>query len=125
MGRLNEQIDMDIKILSLFIEIYCQKKHSLDQKHPWTPKESLNFGVTSKPLLCVDCSGLMDYSLDRRLHCPLNPKPTCRNCEIHCYSGIFRDKIRKIMRFSGKRYLGYTIRRGLFKETLEILNHFI
>ncbi len=33
--------------------------------------------------------------------CPLDPKPTCKNCKIHCYAPENRAKIREVMRFSG------------------------
>jgi hypothetical protein len=117
---------MDVKVLSLFIQVYCEKKHGSAEKFNWEPSEKTQgLGLHSPPLLCKDCIGLIEYSAKRRRLCPLDPKPTCRNCEIHCYQGEYRYRIREVMRFSGKHFLMYAFRHGLFKESWEILTHFI
>jgi hypothetical protein len=64
--------------------------------------------LNTKPLLCPECSALLGYSTDRRRLCPLDPKPTCKNCKIHCYAPENRAKIREVMRFSGM----HMIKRG-------------
>jgi hypothetical protein len=123
---VNENVDMDIKVLSMFIQIYCEKKHGSEKKFQWEPSAKLSEkGLLLKPHLCRDCIDLMDYSANRRKLCPLDPKPTCRNCEIHCYQGDYRDRIREVMRFSGKHFLVYALRKGLFRESWEIITHFI
>jgi hypothetical protein len=40
----------------------------------------------------------------------LEPKPTCKKCEIHCYLPEQRGKIKEIMRHSGMAL----IKRGRF-----------
>lgn len=123
---MNENVDMDIKVLSIFIQVYCEKRHGLEEKSPWEPSECLSeLGMLPAPYLCKECIDLMDYSANRRRLCPLDPKPTCRNCEIHCYQGEYRDRIREVMRFSGKHFLWYALRKGLFRECWEIITHFI
>ena len=123
---MSEKVDMDVKVLSMFIQVYCEKKHGSAEKFHWESSEKLqDLGLLSQPLLCKDCIGLIEYSASRRRLCPLNPKPTCRNCEIHCYQGDYRDRIREVMRFSGKHFLVYALRHGLFKEGWEIITHFI
>jgi hypothetical protein len=123
---VSEKVDMDVKVLSLFIQVYCEKKHGISEKFHWEPSEKLqDLGLLPSPLLCKDCLGLIEYSANRRRLCPLDPKPTCRNCEIHCYQGEYRDRIREVMRFSGKHFLVYALRHGLFRESWEIIAHFI
>lgn len=119
-------VDRDVMILAKFIEVYCRAKHPHVEKVPWSPENALSeFGLVSQPTLCKDCIDLMDYSANRRRLCPLDPKPACKNCKIHCYADFYRDRIRKVMRFSGKYYLKYALKRGMFRELFEILSHFL
>jgi hypothetical protein len=123
---VNENVDMDVKILSMFIQIYCEKKHGSEEKFQWEPSAKLSEkGLLLKPHLCRDCIDLMDYSANRRRLCSLDPKPTCRKCEIHCSQGYYRERIREVMRFSGKYFLVYALRNGLIRESWEIITHFI
>jgi hypothetical protein len=110
----------------MFIQIHCEKKHLIEEKKHWEPLMSLsNYGLIVKPTLCMDCLKLLDYSANRRRLCPLDPKPTCRKCTIHCYQEDYRNKIRDVMRFSGRHFLFYSLRNGLLRESLKILTHFI
>lgn len=84
------KVDKDIKILREFIQIYC------DTKHKDMPKTNEN-NIT----LCEECHDILRYSSMRRENCPLDPKPTCKNCEIHCYKPEYRQRIKEIMRHSG------------------------
>ena len=91
------EVGKDTRVLEQFIQIYCDTKHSEAVK---SEKDGLN--------LCSECYETMDYSKLRRELCPLDPKPMCKNCEIHCYQPDQRQKIRDIMRHSGM----YLIKRG-------------
>ncbi len=90
-------VEKDIKVLEQFIQVYCDTKHNEAEK---SEKDGLN--------LCPECHETMDYSRTRRELCPLDPKPACKNCEIHCYKPDQRQKIREIMRHSGM----HLIKRG-------------
>jgi hypothetical protein len=71
--------------VSKMIHIYCRKKHH----HP--------------DELCEDCQQLETYCLQRLSLCRFGEKKgACSNCSIHCYKKEFREKIKKVMRFSGK-----------------------
>ena len=119
-------VDMDLEVLSLFIQVYCEKKHGSAEKFHWEPSGKFkDLGLPPSPLLCKDCLDLIEYSSNRRMLCSLDPKPTCRNCETHWYQGDYRDRIREVMRFSGKHFLVYALRHGLFRESWEIITHFI
>jgi predicted amidophosphoribosyltransferase len=89
----NEQdTDKDLKIISRMILIYCQGNHG------------------EKEELCPTCRDLLNYANERRRLCPLDPKPACKNCSIHCYKPEYREKIRQVMRYSGKRF--YKLLKG-------------
>ncbi|MBD3182264.1 nitrous oxide-stimulated promoter family protein [Candidatus Poribacteria bacterium] len=78
----------DKYILEQFISIYCRGNHK-----------------TPKAKLCSDCQKILEYSLKRLERCPQDPKPSCKNCEIHCYKPEYREKIRQVMRYSGKHLI--------------------
>lgn len=58
--------------------------------------------------MCVDCQEVLDYGLYRLECCRYgNGKPACSKCHTHCYKPVMRERIRKIMRFSGPRMIIY------------------
>jgi hypothetical protein len=91
------KVEKDIKVLEKFIQVYCDTKH-----------KTLEKAETNRMNLCEQCRETLNYAIYRREVCPLNPKPTCKNCEIHCYEPGHRQKIKDIMRHSGM----HMIKRG-------------
>ncbi len=79
------------KVLCQFIDVYCRENH-----HP--PKGEL----------CEDCADLLAYAMERLDKCPFDPKPKCKDCTVHCYQDAYRQKIKKVMKFSGI----YFVKRG-------------
>ena len=56
--------------------------------------------------LCDECASLLDYARKRLAACPFGPdKPTCVNCQIHCYGPQQREATRQVMRYAGPRML--------------------
>ena len=56
--------------------------------------------------LCAECATLLAYSRKRLALCPYGPeKPTCANCQIHCYGPRQREETRVVMRYAGPRML--------------------
>jgi len=110
--NLKDKVDRDIKILTSFIGIYCDNKHSSDKSF----LQSLEITGDSSNL-CRDCQDLLEYAVMRRRACPLNPKPMCKKCKIHCYPKEYRSKIKEVMRFSG----AYLIKHGRF----DLLFHYL
>lgn len=90
----------DINLLRRFISLYCGKQHAdLRQSLPERNIASLASS------LCPDCTALLEYAVERLRRCPLEPKPACKKCTVHCYSPDYRERIRKIMAWSGKRMI--------------------
>ena len=76
------------KIVSEMISLYCRKKHG------------------TKRGLCTECAALDAYAKMRSDSCPfMETKTFCSNCKVHCYKPDMRERIRKVMRFSGPRML--------------------
>lgn len=86
-----KRIEKDAKILKKFIKVYCMKKHSETLKN--------------KEGYCKECFELLNYALLRDEKCPLNPKPKCKNCKIHCYKPEMRKKIKEVMKYSGMHFV--------------------
>ena len=85
--------DKQLQMLTRFIEVYCSKNHDTDREH-----------------LCDRCDELLAYATDRLARCPMDPKPKCKDCTVHCYDEAHRDRIKEVMKFSGM----YFVKRGRF-----------
>ena len=106
----------DMKVLAQFTAVYCRVHHS-GPRAPLAARDVLRGKVDlSRYPLCESCREFLDYAIERRLRCPLDPKPTCKHCPIHCYRPGHREQVREIMRFSGK----YLMKRG----RLDLLWHY-
>lgn len=87
-------------ILEQFVGLYCGGKHH-----------------SSNGELCAGCRDLLDYAMQRLERCPQDPKPACKHCEIHCYKPAYREKVRELMRYSGKRLI--------LRGRLDLLWHYL
>lgn len=75
------------QLVSQMIALYCRKNHGGRE-------------------LCPDCAALDAYARQRSENCPfMETKTFCSNCKVHCYKPEMREKIRKVMRFSGPRMI--------------------
>lgn len=75
-------------MVSRMIALYCRKHHGARQG------------------LCPECAALEAYARERSDKCPfMETKTFCSNCRVHCYRPEMREKIRRVMRFSGPRML--------------------
>lgn len=106
----------DLKVLGLFTAVYCRRHHG-GEKSGLTAGE-LDAGKLGlgKYRYCPECQEFLAYAIQRRLRCPLDPKPSCKECPVHCYRPGHRERVREIMRFSGM----YLIKRG----RLDLLWHY-
>lgn len=84
-----KRLERERQTIGSMIELYCRDHHR----------------PASEPL-CSDCSELRDYANHRLDKCPFGvSKPTCANCQIHCYKPACREKVREVMRYAGPRML--------------------
>ena len=87
------------KLVGEMIVLYCRNNHG--------GKE-----------LCTECSELKSYAEARSDNCPfMENKTFCSNCRVHCYKPEMREKIRRVMRFSGSRMI--------FQHPIMAVNHVI
>lgn len=105
MSELTTAEIKDLKILARFIELFCHARHDRKTLGEASLPKILQQGNGPGKTICRDCAELLEHGMKKRALCPLVPKPTCRSCPIHCYSPEYRQKIREIMAYSGKRMI--------------------
>jgi hypothetical protein len=76
------------KILKRFVGVFCRETHG-------SPRGEL----------CDECRDLLDYATDRLATCPMDPKPKCKDCPVHCYAPEYRKRIAEVMRLAGTYYV--------------------
>ncbi len=95
----------DLKTMATFIRVYCHARHDRASHVQADLPEDLGPAFRKGLPLCPDCAALLAHGIEKRRKCPLDPKPTCKACRIHCYSKEYRRRIREIMAFSGRRMI--------------------
>ena len=84
------RLTRELNTIAAVMRIYCAEHH----------------GGAAHVGACMDCASLQDYARKRLAGCPYGPeKPTCVNCQIHCYGPRQREAMRVVMRFAGPRML--------------------
>lgn len=104
MSEMSREQRNDIRVLLKFTEVYCTSRHAVD-KGSFPLPEGLERYFRKGILLCPSCADFVAYALQKREKCPLDPKPSCKHCKIHCYSREYRDMVRTIMAFSGRKLI--------------------
>ena len=99
MEQFTSEQKKDLKVMIKFVRVYCRAKHD-DQA-----RVAVEDTDGKETHLCRDCAVLVAYALEKRRKCPLDPKPSCKHCHIHCYNKDYRAKIKEIMAFSGRRMI--------------------
>ncbi len=97
-------IDRDLSTLTRFVGIYCKHKHvQADKRTVQVKGFDLSALCKQLPDLCDECTKVLTHALIKRSRCPLDPKPACKHCQVHCYHPDYRARIREIMKYSGRR----------------------
>ncbi len=90
MSLLTSRLERERQTVEAMIKMYCRDIHANSGK------------------LCPECKALLDYAGQRLQKCPYHEeKTTCAKCRTHCYKPLVREKIRKIMHYSGPRMIRY------------------
>ena len=113
--RLTNKERKDLRVLVLFTTVYCRAQHT-GEHNPLSGLPS-QLKACQRYLCCSECAEFLRYAIERRLRCPLDPKPSCKHCQVHCYRSGHREKVLEVMRYSGKAL----IRRG----RLDLLWHYL
>lgn len=91
--RQPRRLAREERTLAAMIAMYCRDHHG-------TAASDAGVG------LCDACAELQAYARLRLEKCRYGAdKPTCANCETHCYKPEMRERVREVMRHSGPRML--------------------
>ena len=81
------KIKREKRTIEAMIRIWCGKKHGGKD-------------------LCVECSGMLEYAVRRVDRCIFHAeKPACKDCPVHCYAPLMKERVREVMRYSGPRMI--------------------
>lgn len=98
------KLEKDLRVLVRFIRLYCGHRHAGAAKAPFALHGFNGRALGRRPaVLCPPCRKLLAHALVMRARCPLDPKPACKHCPVHCYHPTYRRNIREVMRYSGRR----------------------
>jgi hypothetical protein len=117
MNELTDRQKKDVQVLRSFMHLYCAAKHGTRAKTGKQTTLPPDLNHAGDEPLCDNCMDLLSYAVERRRKCPLDPKPSCKNCPVHCYGKEHRAKIREVMAFSGKRMI--------LRGRLDLLWHYL
>ncbi len=117
--RLDKKKSKEVKVLANFISIFCRENHREEAKSIFPVRDArLSLSLGNKDLtLCPDCQKLLNHGIAKLLLCPYDPKPMCKKCETHCYAPGYRERIREVMKFSGR----YLVKHG----RLDLMVHYL
>jgi hypothetical protein len=97
----------DLRVLGRFTDLYCRHHHGGETRKPFALEDldpRVIFG-RRLPRLCPACSVMLSHGIVKRLRCPMDPKPMCKECACPCYGAAHRARVREVMRFSGPRMI--------------------
>jgi len=99
-------IQQDTDKLVRFLSMFCEAHHGHRLREPFIFEHTkVPAKVSAGPELCDECKRLLRHAIVMRVHCPLDPKPKCRNCPQHCYRPAYKDQMEKVMKYAGPRSL--------------------
>ncbi len=99
MKNSRPRIEREKRIVSQMISLYCCRREG-------------------NRVPCAACRELETYAHRRLDACRYGEaKPACKRCMTHCYAPAQRERIRRVMRFSGPLMILYA--------PLEALRHWI
>jgi hypothetical protein len=101
---MDRKLRRDLRTLAKFIGVYCRHRHGDRGKQVTRLRTHDVAAIAGGPLLlCDECRKLLVHAFVKRTHCPMDPKPACKDCPEHCYHPKYRRQIREVMKYSGRR----------------------
>jgi len=100
-----ELVQKDLSMLALFVRVYCEGNHAEATKAPFVLKGFDVPAISGREELCLcpGCTKLLMHAFIKRQACPMDPKPMCKHCPSHCYAPLYRQQIREVMKYSGRK----------------------
>lgn len=102
---IDKKVKADSATLAKMVNIYCDDNHTKDIKSDIKRRGLLGSIDIDPASICADCGNLLMHGLIRLQNCPIDPKPRCKHCPNPCYSGEYREFVKKVMRYSGLKMI--------------------
>jgi hypothetical protein len=103
-SNMDKELRRDLKTLANFIRVYCHDRHADRATELVTLATHDVEAIHGRPLeLCESCRRLLAHAFTKRTRCPMEPKPACKRCPDHCYHPTYRQQIREVMKYSGRK----------------------
>ena len=107
-ARPPRRLAREEKTIAAMIDLYCRDHHAGEPSAAGAAAGPP--AVAGPPAgddeLCAECAEILAYARLRLEKCRYGAdKPTCANCETHCYRPAMRERVRVVMRYSGPRML--------------------
>jgi hypothetical protein len=101
---VNLKLQRDLHVLVKFVEVFCADHHDPKAIHS-IPLRMHNLPeMESRQVhLCPQCTKLLQHAMVKRVNCTMSPKPACKRCPRHCYAPVYRQQMREVMRYSGRK----------------------
>ena len=99
------KIRKEAAMLARMVKLYCDDHHFSLSRDNFCLRGILTPLSIETPELCAECSRLLNHGLARLVRCPFDPKPSCKHCTKHCYTGEYRDFVKVVMRYSGMKLI--------------------
>jgi len=104
--RRNRRLARDLRLLARFVGAFCRSWHAGVAHTPFALKGHDVEQLCGRPVpLCDACRKLLAHAWVMRTRCPLDPKPACKKCPVHCYAPTYREQMRAVMRYAGRRLI--------------------
>lgn len=108
----------DLRVLIRFTEVYCEGEHPQAERQVVEMQTHDLQAIAGKEVkLCPVCTRLLMHAVVKRTRCPMDPKPACKHCPKHCYAPEYRQQMRKVMAYSGRKL----VMRGRLDYLLHLL----
>jgi hypothetical protein len=102
--KRQRELQRDLRIVARFIDVYCRHQHSEAAKARVHLKTFDVHSISGRQLsLCAECRKLLAHAFVKRSTCPFDPKPMCKKCPDHCYATEYAQRMREVMKFSGRK----------------------
>jgi hypothetical protein len=103
-ARPPRRLAREEKTIAAMIALHC-RDHHVGAPSAAGDADAVAAGDAGEGL-CAECAELLEYARLRLEKCRYGAdKPTCANCETHCYRPAMRERVRAVMRYSGPRML--------------------
>lgn len=101
---VNHKLQRDLNVLVKFVELYCRDHHPAESRKRLLLRTHNVAELEARDVhVCPACAKLLQHGMVKRANCTMSPKPACKRCPRHCYAPVYRQQMKDVMRYSGRK----------------------